>query len=41
MKELFKKNNESKNSIRVGICGAPGAGKSSLIEKLGSYICDE
>jgi LAO/AO transport system kinase len=26
------------NAIRIGICGAPGAGKSSLIEKLGMHI---
>ncbi len=26
--------------IRVGFCGSPGAGKSSLIEKLGVYICN-
>jgi len=26
------------NSIRIGITGAPGAGKSTLIEKLGLYI---
>jgi len=24
--------------MRIGICGAPGAGKSSLIEKLGLHI---
>jgi LAO/AO transport system kinase len=28
----------SGNSIRVGITGVPGAGKSSLIEKLGAYL---
>jgi len=25
-------------AMRIGVCGAPGAGKSSLIEKLGLYI---
>lgn len=25
-------------AIRIGICGAPGAGKSSLIEKLGMHV---
>jgi LAO/AO transport system kinase len=25
-------------AIRIGICGAPGAGKSSLIEKLGLHV---
>lgn len=27
-------------ALRIGICGAPGAGKSSLIEKLGLKIVD-
>jgi len=27
--------------IRVGLCGSPGAGKSSLIEKLGLYMCNK
>ncbi len=27
-------------SIRIGITGLPGAGKSTLIEALGSYLCD-
>jgi len=25
-------------SIRIGICGSPGAGKSSFIEKFGLHI---
>ena len=29
------------NSIRVGITGVPGAGKSTLIESLGSQLCDQ
>lgn len=28
------------NSIRVGITGVPGAGKSTLIESLGSQLCE-
>jgi LAO/AO transport system kinase len=31
----------SGNSIRVGITGVPGAGKSSLIEMLGDYLISE
>jgi LAO/AO transport system kinase len=31
----------SGNSIRVGITGAPGAGKSSVIEVLGSYLISD
>ena len=27
------------NSIRIGITGAPGAGKSTFIESFGSYLC--
>jgi len=40
MKELFKRTPERRNhpAIRIGLCGSPGAGKSSLIEKLGLYI---
>ena len=42
MKKLFKETKDKKNSaIRIGICGSPGAGKSSLIEKLGLYITDK
>lgn len=29
------------NSIRVGITGVPGAGKSTLIEAFGSMLCDD
>lgn len=29
------------NSIRVGITGVPGAGKSTTIEALGSMLCDD
>lgn len=25
-------------AIRIGVCGSPGAGKSSLIERLGMYL---
>ena len=31
----------SSNSIRIGITGAPGTGKSSLIETLGLWLIDE
>ncbi len=31
----------SGNSLRVGITGVPGAGKSSLIEALGKFLIDE
>jgi len=31
----------SSNSIRIGITGVPGAGKSSLIETLGIYLLNE
>lgn len=39
MKELLLRTPERYfKGLRIGICGAPGAGKSSLIEKLGVYI---
>lgn len=42
MKELFKRTPHRKNkAIRIGLCGSPGAGKSSLIEKLGLHISEE
>ncbi len=31
----------SGNSIRIGITGVPGAGKSTLIESFGLYLCNE
>lgn len=30
----------SGNSIRIGITGSPGVGKSTLIESLGNYLCE-
>jgi len=30
----------TENSIRVGVTGYPGAGKSTLIEALGNFLCD-
>jgi LAO/AO transport system kinase len=43
MKELFKRTPGRRNhpAIRIGLCGSPGAGKSSLIEKLGLYISED
>ena len=43
MKELFKRTPERRNhpAIRIGMCGSPGAGKSTLIEKLGLYIAED
>ena len=32
---------ESGNSLRIGITGVPGAGKSTLIEALGMYLIDK
>ncbi|MBT2640249.1 MULTISPECIES: methylmalonyl Co-A mutase-associated GTPase MeaB [unclassified Bacillus (in: firmicutes)] len=32
---------ESGSSIRIGITGVPGAGKSTFIESFGSYLCDQ
>ena len=41
MKEIFAKTKHWKNSaMRIGICGSPGAGKSTLIENLGLYITE-
>lgn len=41
MKELFNRTQHRKNkSIRIGICGSPGAGKSTMIEKLGLYLVE-
>ena len=42
MQELLSQTPERRNqALRIGICGAPGAGKSSLIEKLGLHIVQE
>ncbi|MEK5441923.1 MULTISPECIES: methylmalonyl Co-A mutase-associated GTPase MeaB [unclassified Fredinandcohnia] len=29
------------NSVRIGITGVPGAGKSTFIESFGSYLCEQ
>lgn len=31
----------SGNSIRIGVTGSPGVGKSTFIEKLGLYLCEK
>lgn len=42
MKELLRRTPDRRNkSFRIGICGSPGSGKSSLIEKLGLYFTRE
>lgn len=42
MSQLLLRTPERRNKgIRIGICGAPGSGKSSLIEKLGLFIVRE
>lgn len=39
MRELLSRTQHRQNkAMRIGICGAPGAGKSSVIEKLGLHI---
>ena len=36
MKELISRSiHLNDKSFRIGVCGAPGSGKSSLIEKIG------
>ena len=42
MRELLTRTPERQNkAMRIGICGAPGAGKSSVIEKLGVDIVNQ
>jgi LAO/AO transport system kinase len=42
MRELFQRTEDRKNkAVRIGICGSPGAGKSSLIEKIGLHLTEE
>ena len=42
MKELLNKTPQMRHrATRIGVCGAPGSGKSSLIEKLGLEIVKE
>lgn len=36
-----KQKNGSDLSIRIGITGAPGAGKSTFIDSFGTYLCDK
>lgn len=39
IKELFLRTKDRQlSAIRIGLCGSPGAGKSTLIERLGLYI---
>jgi len=39
--ELMKNLPRGKNTLRLGISGVPGVGKSSLIEKLGLYFIEQ
>ena len=43
MKELLARTDSSRKGrgIRIGLCGSPGAGKSSIIEQLGVYIAKD
>ena len=42
MKELFRQTPHRQNkALRIGVCGSPGAGKSSLIEKVGLHIAEK